>query len=298
MGGFTKAQNKAFSASNLLNFVRLIGAVTACIVAGRWILNNTFWNCFYVVWNIDIHCSWIKAKEMAFSTSDLLKLFWLLYSCRTCNYTACNAGRRILNNISENSFLRRLQYWYPLYSHVKSFCVNQKWKSSWRTSFSTNLQRSCWHCNVLWINENYAVLVLFSKLIEIKPSFSKGCSLHMQLQWRLPWFQPLPQILIKITIGRGIAGGSHAIASIFHNSQRRAAILFRQFTLVSLPFQKVTFSLFIFCIFVFNIFSSNFPNSCEAIQSYFTSARYYYSQRFVTDFLTFCCFKTPVLLYK
>ena len=150
--------------------------------------------------------------------------------------------------------LWRLQYWYPLYSHVKSFCVNQKWKSSWRTSFSTNLQRSCWHCNVLWINENYAVLVLFSKLIEIKPSFlsfPKGCSLHMQLQWRLPWFQPLPQILIKITIGRGIAGGSHAIASIFHNSQRRAAILFRQFTLVSLPFQKVTFSLFIFSCLIF-----------------------------------------------
>ena len=150
------------------------------------------------------------------------------------------------------------------------------------------------------LNKNYAVLVLFSKLIKIKPPFSKGCSLHMQLQWRLllPWFQPLPQILIKITIGRGIAGGSHAIASIFHNSQRRAAILFRQFTLVSLPFQKVTFSLFIFCIFVFNIFSSNFPNSCEAIQSYFTSARYYYSQHFVTDFLTFCCWNTSPALHK
>ena len=120
----------------------------------------------------------------------------------------------------------------------------------------------------------------------------------MQLQWRLPWFQPLPQILIKITIGRGIAGGSHAIASIFHNSQRRAAILFRQFTLVSLPFQKFTFSLFIFCIFMFNIFSSNFHNSCEAIQSYFTSARYYYSQRFVTDFLTFCCWNTSPALHK
>ena len=187
-------------------------------------------------------------------------------------------------------------------NHVKSFCVNQKWKSSSREQVFPQISRD--HAGIVLfseLNKNYAVLVSFFKLIEIKPSFlsfSKGCSLHMQLQWRLPWFQPLPQILIKITIGRGIAGGSHAIASIFHNSQRRAAILFRQFTLVSLPFQKVTFSLFIFCIFVFNIFSSNFPNSCEAIQSYFTSARYYYSQRFVTDFLTFCCWNTSPALHK
>ena len=136
MGGFTKAQNKAFSASNCwISFSWSVQRQLVLLqVVECWIilLEIAFMKFEILISIVAVSRDFvqIQSSKMEFFTSYLLKLFWLLYSCRTCNYTACNAGRRILNNISENCFLWRLQYWYPLYSHVKSFCVNQKWKSS------------------------------------------------------------------------------------------------------------------------------------------------------------------------